>query len=128
MSDSSTAAEPNRTCYICGKDLTGQPRVKDHQGHYYCLACDEAQKDRMAGGRAACAECKRIFRRSELMGSGSDLVCSSCVQLRKLRYKKMRNSGMDEDLRHAQQVQRLAVLVVIMGLLAVISLVVWFWL
>lgn len=125
MSDLSSSAHRAKTCSVCGKNLTGQPRVKDREGRYYCIPCDDAEKDRLAGGRAACAECKRIFRRDKLIDHGSDLVCEPCAILRQRRFQRLRKSGLDVDLRRAQQVQRGAVL---LGVLLLILLVLWIWL
>lgn len=122
MSESVDPGSPKKICTLCGKDVAGQPRVKDREGRYYCLACDEAEKDRLHGGRFPCAECKRFFRRDKLMEHGSDLVCEPCAQLRHQRYRALRTSGMDIDLRRARQVQRLALVVI---LLLILALVLW---
>lgn len=124
MTQMNRTDEPSKVCTACGKDLVGQPRVKDKQGRYFCLPCDEVEQDKLHGGRAPCAECKRFFRRDKLQQHGTDLVCRDCAKLRQSRYRKMRQAGMDVDRRRAHRIQRIALLVIFL-LLAIVALWVW---
>ena len=45
-----TAESAGKTCVVCGKDVSGQPRVKDAAGHYMCAG--ECQQKAIAAAKA----------------------------------------------------------------------------
>src|SRR5262245_20813875 len=56
------SAKPAKSCYVCGKDLVGKKRLKDHLGRYWCADCaaaDERHKQRDKELR--CPDCGRSF-------------------------------------------------------------------
>ncbi len=55
MPSDATVPAP-KICSICGQDCSGRPRTKDKRGRYYCRACYERAKARLAvrkGGEGA---------------------------------------------------------------------------
>ncbi len=56
-----TAESAGKTCIVCGKDVSGQPRVKDAAGHYMCagecqqkaIAAAKTRKDAQAAAKPA---------------------------------------------------------------------------
>ena len=40
--------DSSKHCVICGKDCTGQPRMKDDKGRYYHIKCIELERERKA--------------------------------------------------------------------------------
>src|SRR3989442_12348767 len=52
------APKPEKTCYVCGKNLEGHSRRKDKLGRYWCKDCaraDEAVKKKQEDLR--CPDC-----------------------------------------------------------------------
>jgi hypothetical protein len=36
--------KPAKSCYVCGADLVGKKRLKDHLGRYWCQSCADADE------------------------------------------------------------------------------------
>lgn len=88
-----TAESAGKTCVVCGKDVTGQPRVKDAAGKYMCagecqqkaIAAAKARKDAQAGGQSAASVPKAPLPAGGLLGQLIDdspmlkaAKCESC--------------------------------------------------
>ena len=113
-----------KKCCVCGKDLSGQPRKKDKNGKYWCMACDAQSKDasspagksRVAGPSAACPDCGKSFPKSSLKDVGGVACCERCAYVRTLEGKahgkgqRARVAASDPDAR-----KRLVTLVVVAG-------------
>ena len=72
-----------KRCYVCGADLAGRTRLKDHLGRYWCKECaaaDERAKKREEELR--CADCSRLFPLHKLQYFQTDRVCSTCYRAR----------------------------------------------
>src|SRR5687767_8583802 len=72
-----------KKCYVCGADLAGRVRLKDHLGRYWCKQCaaaDERAKRREEQLR--CADCSRVFPAHKLQYFQTDRVCSTCYKAR----------------------------------------------
>ena len=72
-----------KKCYVCGADLAGRTRLKDHLGRYWCKECaaaDERAKKREDELR--CADCSRVFPARKLQYFQTDRVCSTCFKHR----------------------------------------------
>ena len=72
-----------KKCYVCGADLAGRVRLKDHLGRYWCKQCaaaDERAKRREEELR--CADCSRVFPAHKLQYFQTDRVCSTCYKAR----------------------------------------------
>jgi len=72
-----------KKCYVCGADLAGRVRLKDHLGRYWCKECaaaDERAKKREDELR--CADCSRVFPVRKLQYFQTDRVCATCFKER----------------------------------------------
>src|SRR5688572_10487484 len=82
-SDAAITASEQKICYVCGTDLTGRLRLKDHLGRYWCKECaaaDERAKKREEELR--CADCSRLFPANKLQYFQTDRVCATCFKHR----------------------------------------------
>jgi hypothetical protein len=99
----------SKICTICGIDVNGKPRVKDHDGNYYCLPCDEAQKQQRQSAQSACPDCGRFFPKDKLETHGGQLVCQGCVRKRREKYQKTKSRmaalGAADAKQRAKQIQ-----------------------
>ena len=72
-----------KKCYVCGADLAGRVRLKDHLGRYWCKECaaaDDKRKKREEELR--CADCSRVFPAHKLRQFQTDRVCATCYKER----------------------------------------------
>jgi hypothetical protein len=71
-----------KACVACGKNLSGQKRMKDSQGRYWCMECGaEDQRKKMASGVTSaniCNGCGDTFPVHELSVWGSKRLCPKC--------------------------------------------------
>ena len=83
-SDTSVASVAVKACCSCGSDVTGQPRMKDSQGRYWCVPCGEADKRRkaMTATTANCAGCHKPFPKGKLDKHGEHFFCKACLKKR----------------------------------------------
>lgn len=99
----------SKICTICGVDVSGKPRVKDQEGNYYCVPCEEAQKQNRQAAQLACPDCGLFFPRDKLEEHGGQLVCESCVRKRRKKYLKTKSrmaaAGASDARRRARQIQ-----------------------
>lgn len=72
-----------KSCIACGKNLSGQKRMKDSQGRYWCMDCGaEDQKRKMAAGVGSnniCGGCGETFQAHQLSVWGSKRLCAKCT-------------------------------------------------
>ena len=72
-----------KKCYVCGADLAGRVRLKDHLGRYWCKQCAAAdQRAKRREEELRCADCSRVFPAHKLQYFQTDRVCSSCFKTR----------------------------------------------
>jgi hypothetical protein len=73
----------SKHCYVCGADLAGRVRLKDHLGRYWCKQCasaDKKAKRREEKGR--CADCSRVFPPDKLQYFQNAKICPTCFKNR----------------------------------------------
>lgn len=78
----------SKVCIICGVDVNGKPRVKDRDGNYYCLPCEQSEKEKRQSAQLACPDCGRFFPSDRLEEHGGQLVCAGCIRARRQKYQK----------------------------------------
>ena len=86
---SAALTSTEKKCYVCGADLAGRVRLKDHLGRYWCKECaaaDERAKKREDELR--CADCSRVFPIRKLQYFQTDRVCSTCYKEREKKLEK----------------------------------------
>jgi DNA-directed RNA polymerase subunit RPC12/RpoP len=116
-----------KVCCKCGVDLTGKKRLKDSLG-YWCPECHkEDQKSKEVQG-VKCDQCGRIVPEKSLSNSDGKRVCSRCFRedraLRAPGSKRFRPI----DQKNFQESDKKSVIILasVLGLLALIILISWF--
>jgi hypothetical protein len=72
-----------KKCYVCGANLAGRVRLKDHLGRYWCKECAAADaRAKRREDELRCADCSRVFPPHKLQYFQTDRVCSTCFKKR----------------------------------------------
>jgi hypothetical protein len=78
-----------KTCYVCGANLSGRVRLKDHLGRYWCKECAAAdERARKREDELRCADCSRVFPLRKLQYFQTDRVCATCFKEREKKLEK----------------------------------------
>jgi len=110
-----------KICRICGKDVTGQKRVKDNTG-YYCVPCAKEEEKKEHGGRVRCKVCGHLTKEENLEMYEGAKMCHRCrgerlalqkQQIKRLGFKAARTR--EEWRRILGMVALLVVLLMIMA-------------
>lgn len=112
--------ETQKICIFCGKDLTGQRRVKDSRG-YLCPECSEEEDRRERGDRVRCPGCRRLIEPSALIDEDGSKFCERCIiERKKARLKRIERLG----IRGARTRYEKSRLYVIFGIVAFLLLII----
>lgn len=115
----------SKICTICGDDVNGKPRIRDREGNYYCVSCDESQKQQRQSAQQACPDCGRFFPKDKLEPHGGQFVCPGCVRKRREKYQqtksRMAAAGTADAKQRARKIQ------IIGGAALVVAVVVLIW-
>ncbi len=105
-----TANVTAKRCVNCNKDVTGQKRMKDSSGAYWCPKCGEA--DRMKKGQSGdpCGNCGERYPAAKLTKYGAARLCTACYKAATKGGGSGGGGEMDKG--------RLVKMLVVMGLLA----------
>jgi len=121
-----TASSTSKVCVSCGRDVTGAQRMRDSQGKYWCIACGEAdQRKKKGSDGVVCAGCSKTFAPSDMTAVNLLPYCTKCVK----RRKKATHSGeslLSRLTSSTDQIdkRRLALMIGVMALLAIVAVVV----
>ena len=75
--------------YVCGTNLAGRTRLKDHLGRYWCKECAAADKRaKEREDELRCPDCSRVFPAHKLKYFQTTRVCSSCYKAREVALEK----------------------------------------
>ena len=87
MSVNATAGTvKKKICVKCGRDVTGAPRMKDHDGRYWCVPCGEADRRHQAHALGGiCEGCGESFSKTLLLDIAGQSLCPTC---RKKKFAK----------------------------------------
>jgi uncharacterized protein YbaR (Trm112 family) len=114
-----------KLCRVCGKDLTGKPRLRDKQG-YLCKACSDAEDDKSAQ-TLTCPECHRKLRIAGFIDYRGTLICKSChshhQETDKVKVARVDTSYHDRE--EKQKLYRLLILLGVISLFLVGNLMYW---
>ena len=111
-------ATQSKTCYVCGKDLTGRKRLKDHRGRYWCAECaaaDDRLKQRE--NELRCPDCGRVFPDHKLMYFQADRVCHSCFKEREKRLERKIAKATGNKVQKAAEINKLMWMAIIVAAL-----------
>jgi hypothetical protein len=110
-----------KLCRICGKDVTGHKRVRDHLG-YYCYECAKEQELKEHQGRVRCQVCGHLVKPESLTPYEGTKMCPKChnerIEARQQQIKRMGFKG----ARTREEIRQLKNLLMIIGVLVVIML------
>lgn len=99
------APSSSKVCRMCGKDVTGQKRFRDHLG-YYCLECARELEKQERQGRVRCRVCGHLVKEESLSVYEGTKMCPGCraerVELQKAHIKQIgfRGARTREELRN----------------------------
>lgn len=95
-----------KLCCVCGEDLVGKERFKDHQGQYWCPDC--AKNDQHRKQPAVCPECNAQLTNGELLDFEGRQVCQPCADRLRLAAKRAaaRVAAAEEEARRQEQRRR----------------------
>jgi hypothetical protein len=84
----SIAAGALKVCCVCGKDVSGQRRFKDHRG-YWCEVChrDDARKSGKVI-KMRCPECKNTVAENLMAEYNGQMLCGGCASQHKIDDEK----------------------------------------
>jgi hypothetical protein len=77
-----------KVCCVCGKDVSGQRRFKDHRG-YWCEVChrDDARKSGKVI-KMRCPECKNTVAENLMAEYDGRMLCGGCASQHKIDDEK----------------------------------------
>lgn len=109
--DESVAGYPQskgiKHCCVCGADVAGRKRYKDHDGRYWCEECKEAGRE--PGDGIPCADCHIATQPAELVehsvAQGTLRLCKACDTKRK-QAEKREKARIAAALEEARQEER----------------------
>jgi ribosomal protein S27E len=125
----SSAAPVEKKCFVCGRDLAGRKRLKDHLGRYWCRECARAdERAKRHEEDLRCPDCGRVFPVARLVYFQATRVCKTCFREREKELeRKLLKSGIEKV--HKKQewlsIKVLAAIVVGLLLLAMIAKAMW---
>jgi hypothetical protein len=116
-----------KTCYVCGKNLSGKGRLKDRLGRYWCVECAKAEKRahrRLKQFR--CRDCNREFPAAKLVNFDGTRLCNACMTAReKAAETRLKTIGI-EDAHRRHDLLPIKMMALALLLLVLIALVQWF--
>jgi len=94
MSAPLVAGGKKKICTKCGKDVSGAPRMKDHDGKYWCVPCGEADRlHQIHSDAGICEGCGESFHKSQLLDIGGQHLCQRCRRVKFSRGGAGRSRG-----------------------------------
>ena len=116
----------NKHCYVCGRDLTGRKRLKDHLGRYWCGDC--AKADKRAKKRIKqikCPDCNRMVAPHKMVLFDDVKICGHCELVRKKKMaKRLKEMGIQEAHRR-YEMSAVKWMAVGLTVVAIIALLQW---
>lgn len=120
-------ASTEKTCYVCGTNLAGRTRLKDHLGRYWCKECAAAdEKRKKREDELRCADCSRVFPAHKLQYFQTDRVCASCYKEREKELERKIIRANAEKVHKSHEWGQLKWMAIIGGGLIAIATIVQF--
>lgn len=118
--DETPSAPKTKACYICGKDLTGRIRLKDHLGRYWCRECAKAdERAKKREEQLKCPDCGRVVPENKLVYFQTTRVCTTCFKAREKELEKKIKKAAAVKIHEKSEWQSIKV----MAMIAVVLLV-----
>jgi hypothetical protein len=116
-----------KLCCVCGKDLVGKERLKDHEGKYWCPACAKADVENKQP--ADCPECHQQLTRGDLVAYEGRHVCKPCAEKLQMAAKRAaaRVKAAEEEAQRQHERQRMMAIITItaVAVLGLFGIVYW---
>lgn len=136
--DIAFTAPSEKICCICGEDVAGKPRMKDHAGQYWCYECgmaDQQKKQQSLAGvttvhpasKPFCPECQQEMSADQLTEFGGRRLCADCVEKleRSARREAARLAAAEEEAARMARNHRTLMIVITAVAIAAVLLAVW---
>jgi DNA-directed RNA polymerase subunit RPC12/RpoP len=108
-----------KVCRICGKDVSGEKRVKDHAG-YYCVPCAKEEEKKEHQGRVRCRVCGHLVKEENLTLYEGTKMCPKCQRERvELQKQQIKRIGF-KAARTRAELQQIYMMLAALGVLLVI--------
>jgi hypothetical protein len=124
------AAPGTKLCCVCGKDVAGHKRYKDHTGRYWCEQCKLGNL--MPGAGVPCPDCHIPFPADKLVDykdeHGEARLCDSCASKRRLAVKREHSrlaAAAEEVRRREEKKKQLTIIGAIVAALIVVGVLWW---
>jgi hypothetical protein len=120
--DTTVSMSAKKSCYICGADLTGRVRLKDHLGRYWCKDCSAADaRAKRREDELRCPDCSRVFPEHKLVYFQTTRVCTSCFKDREKELEKKIKKAAAEKLHTRAEWQGIKWMAIIAGVLLLLG-------
>jgi hypothetical protein len=113
-----------KKCYVCGANLAGRVRLKDHLGRYWCKECAAADaRAKKREDELRCADCSRVFPARKLQYFQTDRVCATCYKHREKALEKKIVKATAEKLHKSHEFSKLKWMAIIaVGLIVIATI------
>ena len=113
-----------KKCYVCGTNLAGRVRLKDHLGRYWCKECAAADaRAKRREEELRCADCSRVFPAHKLQYFQTDRVCATCYKHREKVLEKKIVKATAEKLHKSHEFSKLKWMAIIaVGLIVIATI------
>ena len=102
-----TGGKHAKACCVCGTNLAGEKRYKDHEGRYWCCDCAKADADKKLP--ATCPDCNQQLTAGDLSDFEGQKLCHECIGKRQHAAKRaaQRKAAAEEEARVQQKQHRM---------------------
>ena len=113
-----------KKCYVCGANLAGRVRLKDHLGRYWCKECAAAdERAKRREDELRCADCSRVFPPHKLQYFQTDRVCATCFRAReKVLEKKIVKFTAEKKHKEHEWLQLKWMAIIVLGLILIATI------
>lgn len=136
--DGVSGAVSGKICCVCGEDVDGKPRMKDHAGQYWCYECgmaDQQKKQQSLAGATAvhaaakptCAECRQTTTPEKLSDFNGRQLCAGCIEKleKAARREAARLAAAEEEALRMARNHRILIICITIFAIAAVALAVW---
>ena len=124
----STTVAGAKICCVCGADVAGKKRLKDHHGNYWCADCSASddKKNRLIEG-GICAGCGQHFPPHGVTVIGHETFCKACLKTRARKETGTFLASVKDMLSGSRDHEKRTALTFIIISVVLIAAAVWKW-
>jgi DNA-directed RNA polymerase subunit RPC12/RpoP len=90
-------ATTNKACVHCHKDLTHDRRMRDSQGHYWCVACGREDTKLKKLNSKHCVDCRGKYLVDEMKQIDGLYICKGCMASREKERGNLMHQPVSEE-------------------------------